>query len=91
MYVLCDFRELWQTPAANTLLSDVHDRMPVIMEPENYDIWLDPGFRRAGDLLDLLKPYQPDAMRRYRVSSRVNSVQNDDAACVEEFSPQMLF
>jgi len=30
-------------------------------------------------------------MRQYRVSTRVNSVQNDDAACAEEFSPQMLF
>jgi putative SOS response-associated peptidase YedK len=79
------------TTSANALLSDIHDRMPVIMERENYDVWLDPGFKRAGDLLDFLKPYRVDSMRRYRVSSRVNSVQNDGPACAEEYSPQMLF
>jgi len=79
------------TTSANALLTDIHDRMPVILERENYDIWLDPGFKRAGDLLDLLKPYRADSMRRYRVSPHVNSVQNDDPACAEEYSPQMLF
>jgi putative SOS response-associated peptidase YedK len=42
-------------------------------------------------LLDLLTPYRADSMRQRRVSTRVNSVQNDDPACAEEYSPQMLF
>jgi len=79
------------TTSANALVSEIHDRMPVILERENYDIWLDPGFGRVGDLLDLLKPYRADSMRRYRVSTRVNSVLNDDPACAEEYNPQMLF
>jgi putative SOS response-associated peptidase YedK len=33
------------TTAANQLLADIHDRMPVILSPESYDLWLDPGFR----------------------------------------------
>jgi putative SOS response-associated peptidase YedK len=61
--------------------------MPVILEPENYDLWLDPGFNKVEPLLDLLKPHRPDAMRAWRVSSRVNSVQNDDPACVQEYEP----
>jgi putative SOS response-associated peptidase YedK len=79
------------TTSANALVSGIHDRMPVILERENYDVWLDPAFRKVEPLLDLLMPYRPDSMRQYRVSARVNSVQNDDAACAEEYSPQLLF
>jgi putative SOS response-associated peptidase YedK len=79
------------TTSANALVSEIHDRMPVILEYENYDVWLDPGFRRVEPLLDLLMPYRADSMRRYRVSARVNSAQNDDPACAEEYTPQMLF
>jgi len=45
----------------------------------------------AADILDLLKPYDADSMRRYRVSARVNSAQNDDPACAEEYVPETLF
>ncbi|HKM46366.1 MAG TPA: SOS response-associated peptidase [Terriglobales bacterium] len=79
------------TTSANPLLSGIHDRMPVIMKPENYDLWLDPGFKKVDDLLDLLKPFPADAMRHYRVSTRVNSVKNDDLACAEEYVPNLLF
>jgi putative SOS response-associated peptidase YedK len=65
--------------------------MPVILKSEEHDRWLDPGFKQADDILDLLKPYQPDSMHRYRVSPRVNSAQYDDPACVAEYVPEMLF
>jgi putative SOS response-associated peptidase YedK len=35
--------------------------MPVIMMREKYDLWLDPGFEKTDDLLDLLKPFPADA------------------------------
>ena len=79
------------TTSANALLSSIHDRMPVIVKPESYDLWLDPGLKKADDLLDLLKPFPAAAMRHHRVSSRVNSVKNDDPTCAEEFVPQLLF
>jgi len=79
------------TTSANALLSDVHDRMPVILKGDDYDRWLDPRFKQVDDIFDLLKPYQADSMRRYLVSSRVNSVKNDDAACAEEHVPEALF
>jgi putative SOS response-associated peptidase YedK len=63
--------------------------MPVIMRRENYDLWLDPGFKKVDDLLELLNPFQADAMRHQ--STRVNSVKNDDPACAEEFIPTLLF
>jgi len=65
--------------------------MPVILKREDHDRWLDPGFRQVDDILDLLKPYQADSMRRHGVSTRVNSAQYDDAACAEEYVPEMLF
>jgi putative SOS response-associated peptidase YedK len=79
------------TTSANTLLSGIHDRMPVIMQREHYDVWLDPGFNKTDDLLDLLKPFPADTMRHHRVSTRVNSVKNDDPACAEEYVPKLLF
>jgi putative SOS response-associated peptidase YedK len=36
------------TTSANALLSGIHDRMPVVLKPESYDLWLDPGFREGG-------------------------------------------
>ena len=70
------------TTAANEPMSGVHDRMPVILSPDNFNLWLDSGFARVADLTQLLKPYS-GRMRRYLVSSRVNAVAYDDAACAE--------
>jgi putative SOS response-associated peptidase YedK len=71
------------TTTPNTLLIDIHDRMPVILPDDAYDLWLDPGFQKPDALCDLLKPFDPNLMRRYEVSNRVNLVKNDDPACEE--------
>jgi putative SOS response-associated peptidase YedK len=76
------------TTTPNRLLADVHDRMPVILPSENYDLWLDPGFRKVAGLREeLLKPFDADRMRRFPVSDRVNTVTNDDPACSEPEQP----
>jgi putative SOS response-associated peptidase YedK len=75
------------TTTANRLLAEVHDRMPVILAPADYDLWLDPGFRRVAGIKELLKPFDADRIRRYPVSERVNSVANDDPACSEPAEP----
>ncbi|HVJ05553.1 MAG TPA: SOS response-associated peptidase [Candidatus Saccharimonadales bacterium] len=72
------------TTTANEVAKDVHDRMPVILPRDVYDVWLDPGFQNVQKLRALLNPYPAAAMRRYRVSQRVNKVENDDAECAEE-------
>ncbi len=72
------------TTAANALLADMHDRMPVIVSPEDYELWLDPGFKNPDGLIDILKPYDPRLMKRYPVSTRVNLVKNDDPECAAE-------
>jgi putative SOS response-associated peptidase YedK len=71
------------TTTPNALLADIHDRMPVILPDDAYDLWLDPGLQKADAICDLLKPFDLTLMRRYQVSSRVNLVQNDDPACAE--------
>ena len=69
------------TTAPNAVTSAVHDRMPVILDPDAYNLWLDPGMRSVGAVSDLLKPYDAQLMRSYPVSSRVNFVVNDDETC----------
>jgi putative SOS response-associated peptidase YedK len=71
------------TTEANELLAGYHDRMPVILRPESYDLWLDAGVRSSGQLLPLLHPYSSEEMSAYAVSLVVNSPSNDSPRCVE--------
>ncbi len=72
------------TTEANALLKDIHDRMPVILSPDDYDLWLDPGVTDPARVADLLKHFDARLMRVYPVSSTVNSVKNDNPECAEE-------
>jgi putative SOS response-associated peptidase YedK len=69
------------TTVPNALTANVHDRMPVILEPQSYDLWLDPGMQNVQVVSEFLKPYDARLMRSYPVSSRVNHVANDDEEC----------
>jgi putative SOS response-associated peptidase YedK len=69
------------TTTPNAVTSAVHDRMPVILDPDSYDVWLDPGMTNVAAALELLKPCDARLMRCYPVSTRVNHVGNDDAEC----------
>jgi putative SOS response-associated peptidase YedK len=69
------------TTTPNAVTASVHDRMPVILDPDGYDQWLDPGMRDASAASELLKPYDARQMRCYPVSTRINHAANDDAAC----------
>jgi putative SOS response-associated peptidase YedK len=53
--------------------------MPVIVSPDKYDLWLDPDIIDFEAIRDILKPYDPELMRRYPVSTRLNNSRNDDA------------
>src|SRR5215210_6382691 len=71
------------TTAANDLVGEIHHRMPVILPPENYDVWLDPDMREAEPLRDLLRPYRDEVMEAYPVSKKVNKPSNDEPSCIE--------
>ena len=63
------------------MTSAVHDRMPVILDPDSYDLWLDPGMKDVAAASELLKPYDARLMRCYPISTRINPVANDDKEC----------
>jgi putative SOS response-associated peptidase YedK len=69
------------TTTPNAVTSPIHDRMPVILDPDAYDLWLDPGMKDVAAASDLLKPYDARLMRCYPVSTRINHVANDDEEC----------
>jgi putative SOS response-associated peptidase YedK len=69
------------TTTPNAVTASVHDRMPVILDADGYNLWLDPGMKDVSAASELLKPYDARLMRCYPVSSRVNSVGNDDEEC----------
>ena len=71
------------TTAANGLVSDVHDRMPVILTPRAEALWLDRLVQDERELVPLLAPYPAEAMRRYAVSPKVGNVRYDSPDCVE--------
>jgi len=60
------------TTTPNAVTSPVHDRMPVILDPDSYDLWLDPGMSNVGEVSNLLRPYDARLMRSYPVSARIN-------------------
>jgi putative SOS response-associated peptidase YedK len=61
------------TTRPNPLVADVHDRMRAILNPEDYERWLDPGITNSEIVLDCLKPFDAALMRKYPVSPRVES------------------
>ena len=67
------------TTDANPKLRPIHHRMPVIVDPAEYDAWLTGD---AAAAKSVIRPYPPEDMAFYRVSTRVNSVRNDDAECI---------
>ena len=83
------------TTKPNLLVADVHDRMPVMLKAEDYDLWLDPGMTDAMRVADCLKPFDPRLMKKYPVGTRVNRAENDDQECAREVpiasSAQTLF
>ena len=69
------------TTTPNSVTSAIHDRMPVILDRDSYDLWRDPGMTNVRVVSELLKPYDASKMSCFAVSSRVNHVVNDDAEC----------
>ena len=71
------------TTAANRTVAPIHDRMPVILHPEEFGLWLDRQIHDADSLKSLFLPYPAERVEAYRVSTLVNSAANDSPACIE--------
>lgn len=76
------------TTAANELLRELHDRMPVVIAPADYGAWLDPATRDAKKLARLQASQASDALTFFPVSHRVNDVACDDEGCLERIESQ---
>ena len=95
LFGIAGITELWQGPDGpvhtcaiittepNDLMKSIHDRMPVILKPEDYSTWLNPDNQATAELKQLLKPYPAAAMAAHPVSPRVNTAKYDDPALIE--------
>ncbi len=70
------------TTLSNTLIQPLHVRMPVILAPEEHDLWLDPTVQDVDRLQPLLRPYPSEEMLAYPVSTKVNNPTNDTPDCI---------
>jgi putative SOS response-associated peptidase YedK len=78
------------TTGANALASRVCDRMPVILDPVDYNAWLDPQLTEEAELEYLLRPYEGELVAT-DVDPIVNNVKNDTPQCVEPRASQGQF
>lgn len=91
LFALAGIVMLWQgkrsvtliTTEPNELMRGIHDRMPVLVAPGDYDAWLN-----SPDPTTLLRPYPAEAMRAYTVHPRVSTPANDDPGLISEFDAQ---
>ena len=69
------------TVAANDLVRPFHDRMPAVIDPKNYDLWM--GFNAPEkELLGVLAPLPAEQLEVVKVGPAVNKVANDTPECV---------
>ncbi len=88
--------EKWQSPETGDVvqtcsiittnsaasISSIHDRMPVILSPNDFDCWLDSNFSGPEQLQSLLKPNTDSSMQATAVNKIVNSARHDSPACL---------
>lgn len=75
------------TTKANRTLSPIHDRMPVIVPPEAFDLWLDGATVDAKTAEALIRPAPDDLLEAYPVSTAVNRTANDNPKLLDLFTP----
>lgn len=101
LFALAALWETWHSPdgseidtvapitgAANGLMAAIHDRCPVIVEPRDFDGWLDPA-AEARDAESLLRPPPDDLLKMVRIGNAVNKVANDGPQVQEPFDPTL--
>jgi putative SOS response-associated peptidase YedK len=67
-------------------MAPIHDRLPVILSPGDYDAWLDPAMNDPDKLTYLYEPFPASEMSMVRVSNYVNSVKNQGEQCVDSLA-----
>ena len=70
------------TTAPNEQMGEIHNRMPVILTPEQETFWLEPAYSEPGQLAGLLVPYEGE-LEMYGVSEDVNNPRNNDTHLID--------
>jgi len=73
------------TTSANAPMEELHDRMPALLLPEEFDIWLDPSNHDTNSLQDLIRPWPDDDIEFYRVNDKVGNVRNNNPELLEPY------
>ena len=76
------------TTSANAAIAAIHDRMPVVIRPEDFARWLDVTGSEPRDVADLMQPVQPDFFEAIPVSDKVNKVANSGPDVQEPVTPR---
>lgn len=79
------------TTSANQVVGRLHDRMPVVLDPADWDLWLDPEIEEKEAALSLLKPADDELLEYYPVSREVNSVRVNRPDLIEPVEQGKLF
>ncbi|MBI5673469.1 MAG: SOS response-associated peptidase [Nitrospirae bacterium] len=74
------------TTEPNELTKPIHTRMPVILPPSAYDVWLDPSYQHVDPLKALLRSYPSEELMAYPISTLVNNPRNDAPQVLEAVS-----
>ncbi|MBY0160193.1 SOS response-associated peptidase [Cytobacillus firmus] len=72
------------TTEPNPIVAEIHNRMPLILKPEDEVTWLNRNLQDPEVILSLVKPYDPKEMKAYPVSTIVGNVKNDSPDCIKE-------
>ena len=75
------------TCAANRAIAEIHDRMPVMLPEETWDLWLDPSNTDTEAMTELLIPAPSEAIRMHPVSTDVNNPRNDGPHLIKPIKP----
>ncbi len=78
------------TTEPNDLLGKIHNRMPVIMQPEFWDVWLSDRELSPNDTRDLLRTLDATFLEAFEVSSLVNSVSNNGPELIQKSKPRLM-
>ena len=72
------------TTGANNLMAPIHDRMPVLLDPDQWSTWLSPQEQQKDVLLSMIHPHDPESMQAWPVTRELNRVGlRDDAGLVK--------
>jgi putative SOS response-associated peptidase YedK len=78
------------TTAAADSLADIHDRMPLVLDPSMYDTWLDPTLQEPERILPMLAPAPMDDIERLPVSTWVNNPRHEGPMCVAPVEAELF-